>query len=414
MVSSESSQSPASDGQVALKRSLTLPLVTLYGLGVTIGAGIYVLVGATAARAGFYAPISFFLAAIVTAFTGLSYAELATRMPVSAGEAAYVRAGFNSSKLALIVGLMVAASGIVSSAAVAIGAASYIQHFIALPHAVLTIAVILLLGIVALWGIMQSVILASVFTLIEMSGLGFVIYVGLSANGDIIGNAHQLLPPLEMAPWAGIFSASLLAFFAFVGFEDIANVAEEVKNPRRTMPWAIFLTLVISTLIYIAVVSVVVLAVPMEDLTKSSAPLALIFRSSGSNAEGVFSAIAVIATLNGVLIQMIMASRILYGLGKQKSLPPLLAKVHPRTHTPVNATVLVVAIILLLATLLPIARLAQTTSQIVLVVFFAVNLSLLRLKRSGKPLSADVFEISPWVPLAGLASCLVLLLAGFI
>ena len=404
----------AADISVPLKRSLNLPLVTLYGLGVTIGAGIYVLVGATAAKAGFYAPVSFLLAAIVTAFTGLSYAELATRMPVSAGEAAYVRAGFGSSTLALVVGLMVASSGIISSAAVAIGAASYIQHFISLPHILLTVLVIAILGFVALWGIMESVVLASIFTLIEMTGLGLVIYVGLEANGDIMTNAHKLVPPLELASWTGIFSASLLAFFAFVGFEDIANVAEEVKNPRRIMPWAIFLTLLLATLIYIAVVSVVVLAVPMDTLTKSSAPLALIFANSSSKVTALFSAIAVIATLNGVLIQMIMASRILYGLAKQGSLSMWLAKVHPLTRTPVNATIVVVAIIIVLAAFLPIARLAETTSQIVLVVFLTVNTALVRLKRSGIPVSSEVFDVPQWIPVAGIASCITLLLAGFI
>ena len=207
------------------------------------------------------------LAAFVTGFTGLSYAELSTRMPVSAGEAAYVRAGFNSSKLALLVGLMVAASGVISSAAVSIGAASYLQHFVSLPPALLITIIIILLGVTALWGIVESVTLAAAFTIIEIAGLALVIYIGLTDHGDILAQVDKLIPPFDPTVWSGIFSASLLAFFAFVGFEDIANVAEEVKDPRRTMPWAIFLTLTISTLIYIVVVAVVVLAVPMDKLT---------------------------------------------------------------------------------------------------------------------------------------------------
>lgn len=399
---------------VTLKRGLNLPLVTLYGLGVTIGAGIYVLVGATAAKAGFYTPVSFLLAAFVTGFTGLSYAELSTRMPVSAGEAAYVRAGFNSSKLALIVGLMVAASGIISSAAVSIGAASYLQHFLSLPSWLLITVIVILLGATALWGIVESVTLAAIFTLIEISGLALVIYIGLTAHGDIIAEADKLIPPFEATAWSGIFSASLLAFFAFVGFEDIANVAEEVKNPRRTMPWAIFLTLTISTLIYILVVAVVVLAVPMDKLTTSAAPLALIFENSNKGISSTFNLIAVIATLNGVLIQMIMASRILYGLASQNELPRLLAAIHPTTRTPVNATILVIGIILVLALWLPITRLAEATSTVVLIVFTTVNLSLIRLKLSGRPVAENVFEIPIYLPWAGLFTCLILLIAGWI
>ncbi len=400
--------------RVTLKRALTLPMVTLYGLGVTIGAGIYVLVGATAAKAGFYAPVSFLLAACVTAFTGFSYAELSTRMPVSAGEAAYVRAGFNSSNLALVVGLMVAASGVISSAAVAIGAAAYIQHFVALPPMVLIVAVILVLGMAALWGIVESVVLASIFTLVEISGLGLVVYIGLTTSHDIAGNLHQLIPPLELGPWSGIFAASLLAFFAFVGFEDIANVAEEVKDPGRTMPRAIFLTLIISTLVYIAVVAVVVLVVPMEKLVNSSAPLALVFDRAGSNTKNLFNLIAIIATLNGILIQMIMASRILYGLASQDNLPKVLGQVHPTTRTPVNATLLVVGIILVLALFLPIIQLAEFTSLVVLSVFSLVNLSLIRIKQKSDPVPENVFQVSRWVPVGGLVCCLILLLSALV
>lgn len=400
--------------RVTLKRGLTLPLLTLYGLGVTVGAGIYVLVGATAAKAGFYAPVSFVLAALVTAFTGLSYAELSTRMPVSAGEAAYVRAGFNSPTLALGVGLLVAFSGVISSAAVSIGAASYLQHFLSFPPAILITFIVLILGLTALWGIMESVILAGLFTLIEISGLGLVIYTSLSSHADLIGNVHQLIPPMEMAPWAGILSASLLAFFAYIGFEDMANVAEEVKNPRRTMPWAIFFTLALSTLIYVTVVAVVVLTVPMDKLIVSAAPLALVFENSGSGMATLFIGIAVIATLNGVLIQIIMASRILYGLADQGSLPKTLAKIHPTTRTPFVATGLVVAIILVLALFLPITRLAEVTSQIVLIVFCFVNLALIRLKQNQDLVLGDYFQVPRWVPMVGLATCLLLLLSGLL
>ncbi|MDP6876544.1 MAG: amino acid permease [Alphaproteobacteria bacterium] len=398
------------DDRPKLRRRLNLPLLTLYGLGVTIGAGIYVLVGATAAKAGIYAPISFLLAAGVVGFTGFAYCELGTRYPVSAGEAAYVRQGFNSRTLSLIVGLMVVASGVVSSAAVAIGAAAYLEAFVPLSPRILTALVILLVGLVAVWGILESVALAALFTVIEIGGLALVVWFGLAAGPAPIAN---LVPPFEAGAWSGILAAGLLAFFAFVGFEDIANVAEEVKQPGRTLPRGIILTLIIATLIYFTVVSVVVLVVPMHDLIGSAAPLALIFETAGPGISMLFSVIAIIATVNGALIQVIMASRVLYGLAAQGNLPQVLAKVNGVTHTPLLATALVVAIIFVLAYFLPIGELAEMTSTIVLVVFSFVNLALLRLKWTGTPPTGDVFQVPVWVPVMGLVTCAGLLLAGF-
>ncbi|MZR23138.1 amino acid permease [Sneathiella chungangensis] len=399
---------------VELKRKLTLPLLTLYGLGVTIGAGIYVLVGTTAARAGIYAPISFLIAAGVVSFTGFAYAELSTRHPVSAGEAAYVRAGFNSSTLTLVVGLLVAASGIVSSAAVSIGAAAYIGEIVPVPPTVIAVAVILIVGVMAAWGILESVMIAAIFTLIEMGGLILVIYYGVSADPEILSRTAELLPPFEISTWGGIISASLLAFFAFVGFEDMANVAEEVVEPHKTLPRGIFLTLLIASILYFLVVSVVVLVVPMADLAGSAAPLALVFEKSGDTTGGIFRTIAIVATTNGVLIQIIMASRVLYGLAMQKNLPSFLASVSPVTRTPLVATGVVVALVLVFATLLPIARLAEATSTIVLIVFCFVNLALIRLKRTSPSPSTSVFVVPIWVPVLGLLFSIALLLTGFL
>ena len=400
------------DTKVTLKRGLTLPLLTLYGLGVTIGAGIYVLVGAAAAKAGFYAPVSFLLAAAVVAFTGFSYAELGTRYPVSAGEAAYVRHGLNSNTMSLLVGLMVVTIGVVSSAAIAIGSAGYIRSFIDVSPEVITASLILLLGLAAAWGIVESITVAAIFTLIEIGGLALVIWFGLALKPDLLLDMPRLIPPLEFSAWSGIASAGLLAFFAFVGFEDIANVAEEVKNPGRTMPWAIILTLVISTLIYLAVVSVVVLAVPMDILAKSAAPLALIFGKEGSATSHLFHVIASIATVNGVLIQMIMASRVLYGLAANGNLPGGLAYINPLTRTPLVATALVVGLIFVLALAFPISELAELTSRVVLVVFILVNLALLRLKWRGEKPADGVFQVPVWVPVMGCLTSALLFLAG--
>lgn len=396
-----------------LERRLSLPLLILYGLGVTVGAGIYVLVGLTAAEAGFYAPVSFLVAAIVVAFTGFTYAELTSRYPVSAGEAEYIQKGFGPSDLSrhlsLLIGLLVASSGVISAAVVSIGAASYLTQFISVSPDILTVIIILSLGLIAAKGILESVSLAAILTLIELFGLGFVIYYGIAHNPDILNQVNQLLPPFEITPWKGIVTGSLLAFFAFIGFEDLANIAEEAKHPTKTMPIAILVTLVTSTIIYLIVVSVVVLSIPMEDLKHSASPLALIFINASPATQAGFTLIATVATLNGVLIQMIMSSRVLFGLSKQNKLPKALAYISPRTHTPIVATAFVVGLIILLALFLPIAKLAEMTSQIALVIFSFVNLALVILKLSGKTGEAGCFEVPLWVPLFGFLSCVLLL-----
>ena len=220
--------------QTFLRRRLTLPLLVLYGVGVTIGAGIYVLIGAMAGHAGTRAPLAFVLAGIVMGLTAASYAELCTRFPVSAGEAAYVKAAFRSRFLSTLTGSLTIVIGVISSAAVAIGSAGYIREFIDVPQYAIVIAVVLVLGLVAAWGILESVLLAGLFTLVEIGGLVAIIVAGTRADIGVIAALPQLLaPPLEISAWAGIYFASLLAFFAFIGFEDLANVVEEVREPER-------------------------------------------------------------------------------------------------------------------------------------------------------------------------------------
>lgn len=396
-----------------LRRALTTPMVTLYGLGVTVGAGIYVLVGATAAQAGVYAPVAFIVAATVVAFTALSYAEFSTRYPVSAGEAAYVEAGFDAGWMAILVGLAVAISGIVSAAAISIGAASYLMGLSGISHQILTVGVVAVMGLIALWGIAQSVTVAAIITLIEIFGLFFVIAWGFYFADPQGVPVSDIVPPIAGTHWIGIGAASLLAFFAFVGFEDIANVAEEVKDPVRTMPKAIIWTLVLATLLYIGTTTAVLVAVPLEQLVSSGAPLLLVFSTAPEVVKQAFGIVAVVATVNGVLIQMIMASRVLYGLADRGHLPSAFAYVWQRTQTPLVATVFVVAMIILLSLTLPIGALAERTSQLVLFVFFLVNLALIRLKIRGRSDRAH-FSVPLIVPVLGVVTSFLLFLTAFI
>jgi len=402
-----------SAGEPRLRRALTLPLLVLYGLGVTLGAGIYVLVGATAAEAGIYAPVSFLAAAIVVSFTALSYAELATRFPVSAGEAAYVHAGFGWKSLTLIVGLLVALSGIVSSSAVAIGAANYLSNLVGLPLSLLVIVAVLAMGLLAAWGIVESVTAAAIITLLEIGGLLLVIGWGFSGASAPVLQLSELVPPITGAHWLGIGTASVLAFFAFIGFEDMANVAEEVKHPRRTFPRAVLLTLITTTLLYLLTTVAVVSIVPIETLAGSAAPLALAFSSAPQMLTDAFVVIAVVATVNGILIQMVMASRVIFGLADRGHLPRQLAKVSPRTRTPLVATALVTGLILILSQAFPIALLAERTSQIVLVTFVLVNFALIRIKQREQEHSDEHFRVPIIVPIAGVVTSTGMLMTAF-
>jgi APA family basic amino acid/polyamine antiporter len=391
-----------------LRRRLSLPLLVLYGIGITIGAGIYVLIGAVAGHAGRYAPWSFLLAAATMAFTVGSYAELATRFPVSAGEAAYVRAAFRSRTASTVTGLITILIGIVSSAAVALGAAGYIAQFIDWPQSAIVLAVLGTLGAVAAWGILESVLLASLFTLIEAGGLIVIIVAGLHAQVPIA--SALAVPPL--AALSGVAFASLLAFFAFIGFEDLANVVEEAKMPHRDIPRAMVLTLVISTVLYVAVAAIAVAAVPVDRLAASHAPLSLVFQAVASVSPATISVIAIFATLNTILAQLTMAARVVYGMAKQGDLPGIAGRVHPKTATPLIATALIVAATLALALLVPFERLAEGTSLATLVVFALVNLSLLRLRHRKMHSPGPHVRVPLWVPVAGLATCLAMMAAA--
>jgi APA family basic amino acid/polyamine antiporter len=400
------------EGEIKLQRSLGLWLSVLYGLGVTIGAGIYVLIAPAAARAGVHAPLAFILAALVMAPSAASFAELVSRMPTSAGEAAYVRAGLKSKMLARFVGLLVIATAIISAATVSRGCAGYIQVIADVPFSLIVAVVVLSLGALTARGIWQSVSFAGIMTLIEISGLLLIVGLGATHTPNIVERLPEVWSGLDgAAPWIGIGGAVLLAFFAFTGFEGLANIAEEVKEPARTLPIAIFLTLAFVTLLYVSVVWVSLVSVPSEELAQTAAPLSLVYERVTGASPTVITAIAIAATINGVVVFMVMASRVIYGMAAQKLLPAPLARVNARTCTPLTATGLVVAAVLVLALAFPIAGLAEASSRITLIIFAFVNAALLKLKIDGVAAPAGAFAAPAWVPALGVATSLTLLMS---
>ena len=400
----------ASRPDIALRRSLTLTSAVLYGMGVTIGAGIYVLIGAAAALAGLSAPLAFVVAALLMALTGAAFAELAGRMPVAAGEAAYVREAFQSDRLGALVGGLVIAIAIVSAAAISVGSAGYLGVFVALPPPVLIAGVVLAMAGIAAWGIRESVLFAGTMTIIEVGGLILLITAGVGSNADVVARLPEIASSFgDVVTIVGVASAALLAVFAFIGFEGIVNIAEEVRDPKRTLPRAIFLTLVLTTVLYVAVAWVAVVAVPPAELAASPAPLALVFERLTGASPRIMSLIAIIATLNGIIVQIILSSRVLYGLARQGALPTWFGQVSAVTRTPLNATVLTTTAVLLLAVLLPLERLADLTSRITLVLFALVNLALVRIKLREREVTSSTYVAPRWVPWAGVISCLSLL-----
>jgi len=383
-----------------LRRRLNLTLIMLYGLGTTVGGGIYVLVGTVAGRAGLYAPFSFIVAALMVAFTALSFGELSSRFPKSAGEAVYVKEGFGIPALAIVVGYLVIFNGVVSAAALSDGFVGYFQTFLAVPDWLAIVAVIALIGILACWGIGESVIIASLITVIEIGGLALIIWVGRDAFAALPAMADQMIPPLEAPIWAGIFAGSFLAFYAFIGFEDMVNVAEEVKNPERILPRAIILTLALTTVIYVLTIIVVVLSAPIDELAASAAPLTLVYESKTGQSGQLISLISILAVLNGALIQIIMASRVLYGMAAQGWSNAAFARINPVTRTPVAATLSVVGGAVILALLFEIDILAQSTSLIILIIAVLTNLALFRIKLKD-PTVRSGLNLPRWVPLAG-------------
>ena len=394
---------------IELKRSLSLPMLTFYGLGTILGAGIYVLIGEVAGLAGLYTPLAFLLASVLAAFTAFSYAELSARYPVSAGEAVYVQRAFGRKEWSRLIGLSIVVIGMISSATLVKGFVGYLHVFVDVPGWLVIVSFTLFLGAVAAWGIQQAAWLALISTFMEIGGLLLVLWAGHDIWGELPARLPELWPPMESVAWMGIAAGAFVAFYAFIGFEDIVNVAEEVKQPRRNLPLAVLLALVIATLLYMAVALTAVLAVPAADLAGSSAPLALIYERSTGQDPVFISLISLSAVINGALIQIIMATRILYGMSRQQWLPQWLGRVHPVTRTPLLATVLVTLIILILALWLPLLTLAETTSFITLLVFAMVNLSLWRVKRREPP--PEGIRVYPlWLPVVGALACMAFVL----
>lgn len=386
-----------------LKRSLSLPLVALYGLGNILGAGIYVLVGKVAGFAGTSTALAFFIAMTTAAFTAFSYMELAGRYPVTASVSVYLHKAFGRRWLSVAIGLAMVVSGITSAAALSLGFAGYLNSFVNIPTVMGAVGLIVILGLIALKGISESAKTAAILTALEVAGLLLIIWFGREAFGQVKFENLVAIDPKVGA--SGVIAGAFLAFYAFIGFEDMVNVAEETKNPRRTMPAAILLALAASTILYLLVVVVSTTIVSPSALANSKAPLILVFEKTGAGNTAVLGLIGMVAAINGVIVQIIMGSRIIYGLARQGWLRKEFAKVHETNKTPYTATLVVLAAMIAGTVLLPLVSLAQLTSLLVLSIFALVNISLIRIKQR-LPTHKGYINVPAAVPYTGSVLCL--------
>lgn len=386
----------------SLKRVISLPLLVLYGLGTILGAGIYVLVGKVAGISGLYTPLAFLVSALLAALTGLSFAELSGRYPKSAGEVVYVEQAFHWAWLSKIVGFFVVLTGLVSAATMVKGFAGYFIFFIPLPTFFVELLLIIILTVIAAWGIAESVTVASVVTCIEVVGLFFLLFV-LKDNFSFFPERWiDFIPPLEMEASYPIFLGAFLAFYAFIGFEDMVNVAEETRQPESTLPKAIILALIMATILYVLIAVLAMLSLPLAELAATEKPMIDLMATKSQTGAQLIGVISLIAVLNGALIQLIMGARVIYGMAKQKLLPTGLARLHPYTQTPIRATLLIALFVLVLTSSFPLTELAKATSFIILVIFSIVNAALIVIKRRESSISYAGFSNPLFIPIVAL------------
>jgi amino acid transporter len=406
-----SAASPAGGDHTVLKRAITPGLLLFFIVGDILGGGIYARVGRVAAETGGAIWVAFALALVMAGFTAASYAELVGKYPRAGGAGLYVHRAFGRPFVSFIVAFAVVASGIASASALARAfGGDYLSAFVNVPVVLTALALVALIAAINLRGIDESVKLNVGFTLVEMGGLLLIVVVALVAvvSGDAEpGRAFELKGGGGSMLGAALAGAAI-AFYALIGFEDSVNVAEETRDPARTYPKALFGALMIAGAIYLLVTIGAAMVVPVGDLAASDAALLEVIRQGPlAIPEKLFSAIGLLALSNGALINMIMASRLLYGMAQEDVVPRPFAMVLPSRRTPWFAIAFTSAIAAVLVATGDLDSLADTTVALLVIVFAIVNVCVLVLRR--EPADHDHFAVPSFVPVLGVGISLALL-----
>ncbi|MGB2921297.1 MAG: APC family permease [Mycobacterium sp.] len=393
-----------------LKRKITGPLLFLFILGDVLGAGIYALMGVLAEDVGgaLWAPL--LVALFLALLTAGSYAELVTKYPKAGGAAVFAQRAFRRPLVSFLIGFCMLAAGVTSAAGLSLAfAGDYLATFIDVPAIPAAIVFLALVAALNARGISESLKSNVVMTVIELTGLLIVIIavavmVG-GGRGDL-GRVGQL--PDGSAPALAILGGAIIAYYSFVGFETSANVAEEIRNPSKVYPAALFGSLITAGVVYALVGVASAIALSPADLSESSGPLLAVVDASGVGVPAwVFSAIALVAVANGALLTMIMASRLTYGMADHGLLPAVLSRVLPIRRTPWVAIVATTVVAMLLTLVGDLSTLAETVVLLLLVVFISTNVAVLVLRRDT--VTHDHFRVWTAVPVLGVASCVLLM-----
>jgi amino acid transporter len=404
--------------QPQLLRAVSLWQVTLYAVGGMLGAGIYGLIGFAAGELGAAVWLGFLLSLFIALLTGLSYASLGSRYPRAGGAAYITQHAYRHGLLTYMVGATIACAGMTSMAANSGIVAENLQRFSILsemPVTLLTIAFVFITASIVYRGIRESMWANVVCTIVEACGLVLIVVVGMRYWGSTDLFATPATPEgggLSSIPLLLVAQGAILTFYAFLGFEDLLNISEETRNPRRNIPLGLILALAIVAVLYICVAITAVSVVPWRELADSAAPLAEVMaRAAPWFPNWLFVVITIFAVANTVLINYVTASRLIYGMARDEGLPPVLATVHAKRHTPHIAVLLILAIVLTLVLVGGVEELAEATVLLLLLVFAVVNFALVVLKlRPGEPEGG--FEIPLFVPIGGGAVCLGFLFAS--
>jgi basic amino acid/polyamine antiporter, APA family len=392
-----------------LRRAISPRMLVLFIVGDILGAGIYALTGKVAGEVGGAIWVPFLVAFVLAALTATAYAELVGKYPQAAGAALYTHKAFRQPFVTFLVAFAVLMSGITSASAAARAfGGDYLAEFVDLPTVLVGLGFVLGLAAINYWGIRESVRINIALTLVELTGLLVILGIGLVAllSGDgEPGRAVEF--DAENGALLGILGGTALAFYALLGFEDTVNLAEETHEPARSFPRALFAGLAITGLIYLGVAFVSSMMLPADELSESSGPLLAVVEAGGVDfPPKLFAAIALLAVANTALINLIMASRLLYGMARQGLVPRVLARVSDARKTPWVAILLTLGIAAVLVSTGSLTGLADTTVLLLLCVFAIVNIAVLVLRRDR--VEHAHFRAPTVLPALGAVACVVL------
>jgi len=409
-VASEAGADPQGAEGDRLNRAISPKMLLFFVLGDILGAGIYARVGGVAGEVGGAIWLAFLVAMVLAVFTACSYVELVTKFPGAAGAALYCHKAYRSRFFTFMVAFAVLASGIASASAVARAfAGRYLEAFVTVPEVPVALAFVLVLAAINFRGVSESVKANIALTLVELTGLLVIEVVGIAAlasgEGDP-GRAFSFNQDRNVI--FAVLGGAAVAFYALLGFEDAVNMAEETQDPVRVFPRALLGGMLIAGVLYLVIGFVASMVVESERLAASTGPLLEVVEAGPiAIPPRLFAAIALVAIANTALINMIMASRVVYGMARQGVIPAVMGTTHSARRTPWVAIVFTTLIALVLVNFGNLADLADTTVALLLLVFAIVNVSVLVLRR--RPVAHRHFVTPTVLPYLGAVSCLVLL-----